>query len=65
MRARRPLAHRAWCPGCAAEFPVRDYVAQCPACGEWSDRVVSGTELQVLEMEIETAAETAPGDKAE
>jgi hydrogenase nickel incorporation protein HypA/HybF len=59
------VAHRAWCRTCTAEFPVQDYVAQCPACGDWSERVVSGTELQVLEMEIETATETASGDKVE
>lgn len=46
--------HRAWCRGCAREFQVRDFVSQCPDCQEWSDRIVSGTELQVVEMEIET-----------
>ncbi|HEX8994429.1 MAG TPA: hydrogenase maturation nickel metallochaperone HypA [Ktedonobacterales bacterium] len=46
--------HRAWCERCAGEFPVRDYIARCPECGEWSDQIVSGRELQVLEMEIET-----------
>jgi hydrogenase nickel incorporation protein HypA/HybF len=47
--------HRAWCQRCAEEFAVRDFVAECPTCGEWSDQVVSGTELQVLEMEFETS----------
>lgn len=51
------VPHRAHCQSCASEFTVRDYVAQCPACGEWSDQIVSGTELQVLEMEIETGEE--------
>ena len=46
--------HRAWCHDCAAEFAVRDFVARCPTCGAWSDQIVSGMELRVLEMEIET-----------
>ena len=47
------VPHRAWCRHCAREFTVTNFVAQCPACGEWSNEVISGTELQVLEMEIE------------
>lgn len=51
------VAHRAHCRGCDRDFIVRDFVAQCPACGEWSDQIVSGTELQVVDMEIETRQE--------
>ncbi|MGZ3583329.1 MAG: hydrogenase maturation nickel metallochaperone HypA [Ktedonobacterales bacterium] len=51
------VPHRAHCQGCDREFAVRDFVAQCPACGEWSDEIVSGTELQVMDMEIETRQE--------
>ncbi|GAC1450864.1 MAG: hydrogenase maturation nickel metallochaperone HypA [Ktedonobacterales bacterium] len=51
--------HRAWCRPCAAEFAVVNFVAQCPACGEWSAETRSGTELQVLDMEIETPDEAA------
>jgi hydrogenase nickel incorporation protein HypA/HybF len=51
------VPHRARCRLCASEFAVRDFVAVCPDCGEWSDLIVSGTELQVLEMEIETRLE--------
>ncbi|MGZ3599186.1 MAG: hydrogenase maturation nickel metallochaperone HypA [Ktedonobacterales bacterium] len=51
------VPHRAHCRGCDREFAVRDFVAQCPACGEWSDEIVSGTELQVMDMEIETRQE--------
>lgn len=46
--------HRARCPHCASEFSVTNFVAQCPTCKEWSSEIVSGTELQVLEMEVET-----------
>ncbi len=47
--------HRAQCRHCAREFPVMQFVAQCPTCGEWSDEIVSGTELQILDMEIDVA----------
>lgn len=48
------MPHRAYCRHCAREFSVTNFVAQCPACKEWSNEIVSGTELQVLEMEFET-----------
>lgn len=48
------VPHRAYCLLCAKEFAVTNFVARCPACGEWSSEVVSGTELQILDMEIET-----------
>ncbi|MGH2515215.1 MAG: hydrogenase maturation nickel metallochaperone HypA [Ktedonobacterales bacterium] len=51
------MPHRARCRTCDREFAVRDFIAQCPNCGEWSDQIVSGTELQVLDMEIETRQE--------
>lgn len=47
------VPHRAWCPHCKQEFPVPNFVVRCPTCEEWSSEVISGTELQVLEMEIE------------
>lgn len=46
-------AHRAYCRQCAREFAVCNFVARCPVCATWSAEIVSGTELQVLEMEIE------------
>ncbi|HLI06265.1 MAG TPA: hydrogenase maturation nickel metallochaperone HypA [Ktedonobacteraceae bacterium] len=47
--------HRAWCRRCAAGFSVTNFVARCPTCGEWSKQVISGTELQILDMEIENS----------
>ena len=47
------VPHRARCRHCAKEFSVINFVAQCPTCKEWSSEIVSGTELQILEMEIE------------
>ena len=48
------VPHRAHCRHCAHEFSVTNFIAQCPTCKEWSDEIISGTELQVLEMEFET-----------
>lgn len=45
--------HRAWCRSCEREFAIVNYVAQCPNCQTWSADVISGTELQILDMEIE------------
>ncbi len=47
------VPHRARCRHCELEFAIADFVAQCPTCGEWSTEVVSGSELQILDMEIE------------
>ncbi|TMC14074.1 MAG: hydrogenase maturation nickel metallochaperone HypA [Chloroflexi bacterium] len=51
------VPHRALCRHCAKEFSVINFVAQCPTCKEWSSEIVSGTELQILEMEIEGHSE--------
>ena len=51
------VPHRAQCRHCATEFSVINFVAQCPTCKEWSSEIVSGTELQILEMEIEGHSE--------
>jgi len=47
------IPHRAWCHQCQQEFSVVNFIARCPTCEEWSSEIVSGTELQVIEMEIE------------
>jgi hydrogenase nickel incorporation protein HypA/HybF len=47
------VPHRARCRHCAKEFPVINFVAQCPTCQEWDAEIVSGTEFQIMEMEIE------------
>ena len=48
------MPHCAYCRHCAFEFSVTNFVAQCPTCKEWSNEIISGTELQLLEMEFET-----------
>lgn len=47
-----PIPYKARCRRCDQEFPVIDFVPQCPVCEERSNDIVSGTELQILEMEI-------------
>ena len=47
------VPHRARCRPCNKEFAIVNFVAQCPTCQEWSSEVVSGNELQIVEMEIE------------
>jgi hydrogenase nickel incorporation protein HypA/HybF len=47
------VPHRARCRHCDEEFAVANFIAQCPTCQEWSREIISGTEFQVLEMEIE------------
>jgi hydrogenase nickel incorporation protein HypA/HybF len=46
------MPHRAFCRHCKQEFSVANFVAQCPTCQEWSNEIVSGTELHILEMEF-------------
>ncbi len=49
------VPHRGRCRHCASEFAISNFVAQCPLCEQWDTEVISGTELQLVEMEIETA----------
>jgi len=52
--------HRARCRRCACEFAVINFIAQCPACDAWDSDVISGTELEIREMEIEPMPAHAP-----
>jgi hydrogenase nickel incorporation protein HypA/HybF len=47
--------HRARCQRCAREFDVTNFVALCPICKEWASEIVSGTEMQIMEMEVDVA----------
>jgi hydrogenase nickel incorporation protein HypA/HybF len=53
------VPYSAWCATCAQEFPVLHGIPQCPTCTQWSGNILSGTELQLLEMEIESYEEVA------
>lgn len=52
------MPHRAHCRHCEQEFAVADFIARCPTCGEWSTEIVSGVELQILDMEIENSPDS-------
>jgi hydrogenase nickel incorporation protein HypA/HybF len=54
------VPHRARCQRCDKEFAIESYIAQCPTCHEWSNEVLSGTELEIVDMEIVGAAFTTP-----
>ena len=43
---------RADCPDCGNSFLIDDPVFLCPRCGGAGIRLVSGTELQVVEIEL-------------
>ncbi len=49
------VPHRARCRRCNQEFDVIRFVAQCPDCETWDTDIISGTELRVLDMEIEAS----------
>jgi hydrogenase nickel incorporation protein HypA/HybF len=51
------VPHCAWCATCAQEFRVLHGAPECPTCARWSGNTLSGTELQLLEMEIESQDE--------
>jgi hydrogenase nickel incorporation protein HypA/HybF len=45
----------AWCPACAAACPPASaWELRCPACGGPTPEVVSGRELEVAALEIES-----------
>jgi len=45
-----PLVSR--CRDCRNEFRVEDLVFQCPACGSSSLELISGKELEIVEIEL-------------
>jgi hydrogenase nickel incorporation protein HypA/HybF len=44
----------AWCPGCGVERALNFPELCCPACGTPTPDVVSGRELEVVALEIES-----------
>ena len=53
------VPHRARCRNCSQEFSISNFIMQCPSCQKWDTEVVAGTELQIIDMEIETANQDA------
>jgi len=44
---------RCRCPVCKTEFRPETAVYRCPNCGEISTELISGRELQVVDIEVE------------
>jgi hydrogenase nickel incorporation protein HypA/HybF len=44
---------RADCPDCGSSFGIDDPVFSCPSCGGRGIKLVSGTELQVVEIGLD------------
>jgi hydrogenase nickel incorporation protein HypA/HybF len=53
------VPHRARCRRCGIDFAVMNFVALCPGCEELSGEIVSGGELQILDMEIDPGADVS------
>ncbi len=47
------VPHRGRCKLCQSDFVIHDFDANCPNCGTLAVDIVSGTEFQVQEMEID------------
>jgi hydrogenase nickel incorporation protein HypA/HybF len=43
---------RARCPGCSAEFPVKENWFQCPTCAALDGELLSGNELDLTSIEL-------------
>ena len=52
--------HRARCNNCEQEYPIVNFVMQCPHCKEWSSEIISGTEFQIIDMEIDVEPVPSP-----
>ena len=48
------------CEACSAEFEAADFVFVCPACGNVNTRLLSGSDLQVVDIELEEAPVQEP-----
>ena len=41
------------CPKCKHEFRMPDFDPQCPQCGEFATKCISGEELDIAYMEVD------------
>ena len=41
------------CPKCGNEFRMVDFDPQCPKCGEFATKCISGEELDIAYMEVD------------
>jgi hydrogenase nickel incorporation protein HypA/HybF len=54
-----PVAARARCAECGAEFAVDESWFECPSCHETGAEVLTGKELDLMSMELEEPEEAA------
>lgn len=45
---------RAKCNNCQAEFEPEEFFFQCSSCGQFGAQIISGKELEVSSLDIET-----------
>jgi hydrogenase nickel incorporation protein HypA/HybF len=43
---------RGFCNECTGEFEIEDYAFECPSCGSTRIKVISGRELDIVEIEV-------------
>ena len=55
-----PVPVRCTCRRCAAAFEIDDPIFLCPKCGSGEVQVSSGTELQVVQIELHDAPSEVP-----
>jgi hydrogenase nickel incorporation protein HypA/HybF len=41
------------CPTCGKEFRMAEYDPECPQCGEFATKCISGEELDIAYMEVD------------
>jgi hydrogenase nickel incorporation protein HypA/HybF len=51
-----PVAAKARCPRCRQEFAVEEQWFECPTCREVGGELLSGQELDLVNIELEEAA---------
>lgn len=57
------VPYQAYCRTCSEDFIIANFIPQCPRCKGWSNEIVSGNELQVLEMDFDTLESMAEEQK--
>lgn len=51
------IPYRAHCQHCVKDFNIENAIRQCPTCHGWDTEVISGTEMDIVSLEIETGTQ--------
>jgi len=46
------VAARCYCSQCNSEFQPRDWIYECPQCGQLSSQIMAGKEIELTSLEI-------------